>query len=141
MHDIAEYKRPAATSSQRPEPARETFTNLEHLPERIRDIAVLRGLGYSYREIATPLGVTPQAVSIMLMRHRRCLRELRDSADLHSLSARAVNVLGRHGVRTREEARAKDLARLIEAERNCGSKTIAEIERWMGERDDVRTAN
>jgi predicted transcriptional regulator len=141
MHNIVEYQRPQSRSPRQSVPAREIFSNLEHLPGRIRDIAVLRGLGYSYREIARPLGVTPQAVSLMLMRHKRCLRELRDSADLHSLSARAVNVLSRHHVRTRAEAREKDLLHLIQRERNCGAKTIAEIERWMGEGNDVSAPN
>jgi len=112
---------------------REVFAALEHLPGRIRDIAVLRGLGYTYREIASPLGVTPQAVSLMLMRHKRCLKQLKSNSDLHSLSARAVNVLGRHGIVTRQEARARNVLALLERERNCGAKTTAEIQRWMNE--------
>jgi len=70
---------------------------LDEVPERVRQIAMLRGLGYSYRQIASPLQVTPQAVSLMLTRHRRSLKSLRDAMELNSLSARAVNVLGRHG--------------------------------------------
>jgi predicted transcriptional regulator len=141
IHKIAEDERPKARLSGTPVCDRQAYSSLEHLPGRIRDIAVLRGLGYSYREIARPLGVTPQAVSLMLMRHKRCLRELRDSADLHSLSARAVNVLTRHRVRTRAEAREKHLLHLIQSERNCGAKTIAEIERWMGEGNYVSAPN
>lgn len=33
---------------------------LDAIPERVRQIAMLRGLGYSYRQIAGPLQVTPQ---------------------------------------------------------------------------------
>lgn len=90
-----------------------------------------RGLGYSYRQIAGPLHVTPQAVSLMLMRHRRSLKSLRDAMELNSLSARAVNVLGRHGIRTREQARQTDLLERLARERNCGRKTMDEIARWM----------
>ena len=39
------------------------------------------------------------------MRHRRALKSLRGAMELNSLSARAVNVLGRHGICTREQAR------------------------------------
>jgi predicted transcriptional regulator len=84
---------------------------LDEVPERVRQIAMLRGLGYSYRQIAGPLHVTPQAVSLMLTRHRRSLKSLRDAMELNSLSARAVNVLGRHGIRTREQARQSQRAR------------------------------
>jgi predicted transcriptional regulator len=78
---------------------------MSDVPERVRQIAMLRGLGYSYRQIAGPLHVTPQAVSLMLMSHRRSLKSLRDAIELSSLSARTVNVLGRHGICTREQAR------------------------------------
>ena len=84
---------------------------LDTIPERVRQIAMLRGLGYSYRQIAGPLQVTPQAVSLMLMRHRRSLKSLRAAMELNSLSARAVNALGRHGIRTREQARQANAAR------------------------------
>jgi len=104
---------------------------LSDIPERVRQIAMLRGLGYSYRQIAVPLSVTPQAVSLMLMRHRRSLKSLRDAMELNSLSARAVNVLGRHGIRTREQARQANVLELLAGERNCGRKTMNEIARWM----------
>jgi len=106
---------------------------LDAIPERVRQIAMLRGLGYSYRQIAGPLQVTPQAVSLMLMRHRRSLKSLRDAMELNSLSPRAVNVLGRHGIRTREEARQANVLALLAGERNCGRKTMDEIARWMEE--------
>ena len=108
-------------------------STLEDIPERVRQIAMLRGLGYSYRQIAGPLQVTPQAVSLMLMRHRRSLKSLRAAMELNSLSARAVNVLGRHGIRTREQARQADVLALLAGERNCGSKTMDEIARWMSQ--------
>jgi predicted transcriptional regulator len=106
---------------------------LSDVPERVRQIAMLRGLGYSYRQIAGPLDVTPQAVSLMLTRHRRSLKSLRDAMELNSLSARAVNVLGRHGIRTREQARQANVLALLAGERNCGRKTMDEIARWMEE--------
>lgn len=105
----------------------------EEIPHRVRDIAMMRGLGYSFREIAQQLSVTPQAVSLMLSRHRRALKSLNGAMELSQLSARAVNALGRHGIATREEAREKDVLHLLRGERNCGRKTLDEIERWMSE--------
>jgi len=133
MHAAAVVENSRSPSRRPQQSRREVFAVLEHIPGRIRDIAVLRGLGYSYREIASPLGITPQAVSLMLIRHKRCLKQLKSASDLHSLSARAVNVLSRHGVVTREAARGVNLMALLQRERNCGAKTIAEIERWMNE--------
>lgn len=106
-------------------------TNLDAVPQRVREIAMLRGLGYSFRQIAKQFSVTPQAVSLMLSRHRRCLKALRGSIELNNLSARAVNTLGRHGIRTREEARRKNILQSLAGERNCGRKTIEEIAHWM----------
>ena len=97
----------------------------------MRDIATLRGLGYSYREIGERFGTTPQAVSIMLTRHRRSLSSLRDRPDLAGLSARAANVLGRIGVCSREEASAHNVLSLLQIQRNCGAKTREEIARWL----------
>jgi hypothetical protein len=107
------------------------FALLDEIPERVRQIAMMRGLGYSYREIAGPFSVTPQAVSLMLMRHRRSLKSLRGVMKLFALSPRAVNVLGRHGIRTREQARQCDLLERLTGERNCGRKTLEEIARWL----------
>lgn len=104
----------------------------EAVPQRVREIAMLRGLGYSFREIATPLNVTPQAVSLMLSRHKRGLKSLGGSMELGSLSSRAVNALGRHGIQTRDEARRRNALGLIKNERNCGHKTFAEIAHWLG---------
>jgi predicted transcriptional regulator len=111
--------------------------DLANVPWRVREIAMLRGLGYSYREIGRELKVTPQAVSLMLIRHRRPVKSLRQHMDLLGLSPRAVNVLARHGVTRREEARARPLLDLIKDERNCGSKTIEEIRRWMDGEDSL----
>lgn len=107
--------------------------NLDAVPQRVRDIAMLRGLGYSLRQISGQFGVTPQAVSIMLSRHRLCLKTLRGAIELSDLSSRAVNALARHGIRTREEARCKNATGLLADARNCGRKTLAEIEAWMNE--------
>jgi len=105
----------------------------EDVPHRVRDIAMMRGLGYSFREIAQQLNVTPQAVSLMLSRHRRSLKSLKGAMELCHLSARAVNALGRHGISTRHEAREKDVLHCLRGERNCGRKTLEEIERWMSD--------
>lgn len=103
----------------------------DDVPHRIREIAMMRGLGYSFREIADQLSVTPQAVSLMLSRHRRSLKSLKGAMELRQLSARAVNALGRHGISSREQAREKDVLRLLRGERNCGRKTLEEIDRWI----------
>jgi len=109
------------------------FALLGEVPERVRQIAMMRGLGYSYREIAGPFSVTPQAVSLMLTRHRRSLKSLRGALELSALSPRAVNALGRHGIRTREQARQANVIERLDRERNCGRKTIDEIARWISE--------
>jgi DNA-binding NarL/FixJ family response regulator len=106
-------------------------TNLDAVPQRVREIAMLRGLGYSFRQIAEQFSVTPQAVSLMLSRHRRCLKALRGSVELNTLSPRAVNALGRHGIRTREQARKAGAIDLLRGERNCGRKTLEEVAHWM----------
>jgi predicted transcriptional regulator len=108
--------------------------NADDIPHRVREIAMMRGLGYSFREIAEQLSVTPQAVSLMLTRHRRSLKTIKGAMELCQLSARAVNVLGRHRISTREQARNKNILQLLRGERNCGRKTLEEIERWMSER-------
>lgn len=110
-----------------------TIPNAEAIPLRVRDMAALRGLGYSYRLIGQQIGISAQAVSLMLGRYRRRLDSLSDAIELQSLSCRAANALGRHGVSSRHEARAKDVLRLLSLERNCGHKTIQEIERWISE--------
>jgi hypothetical protein len=120
----------AGRSSGRPS-TRVGVPNLDSLPRRIRDIATLRGLGYTFREIGAQLNVTPQAVSLMLARHRRALASLGSAVELRNLSSRAVNVLARHGIFTREQAAGCDLSRLLERERNCGRKTLVEIENWI----------
>lgn len=102
------------------------------LPVRVRDIAMLRGLGYTFREIGKQLGITSQAVSLMLSRYRRSLKSLTGAVELADLSSRAANALGRHKITTREEARRADVLRVLQYERNCGRKTFEEIERWLG---------
>jgi hypothetical protein len=108
-----------------------TFDTIDNLPRRVRDIATLRGLGYSFREIAREFEVSPQAISLMLSRHRRVLKQLKGAIELQGLSARAVNALGRHGVHTREEAIRINVLALLNGERNCGTKTLGELERWI----------
>jgi DNA-binding NarL/FixJ family response regulator len=115
----------------RPDIRKSAAPTLGELPQRIRDIATLRGLGYSFRQIGEQFGVTPQAVSLMLARHRRTMKSLRGAVELAGLSSRAVNVLSRHGVRSRAEAREKFAPEHLEGERNCGEKTLNEIRRWV----------
>ncbi len=120
-------------------PAASPFLNLDAVPQRVREIAMLRGLGYSFRQISEQFNVTPQAVSIMLSRHRRCLKALRGSIELSHLSPRAVNALARREISTREEARRKNVAAVLVNARNCGRKTLEEIEAWMNEAEHSLT--
>jgi hypothetical protein len=103
------------------------------LPQRIRDIATLRGLGYTFREISKQFKVTPQAISLMLSRHRRVIKKLRGAVELAGLSPRAVNALGRHGIRSRAAAFEINVLELLKGERNCGNKTLDEIRRWIND--------
>lgn len=112
-------------------PAQTAALTLQQLPERVRDIATLRGLGYSYRKIAEAFGVTPQAVSVMLSRHRHSLADLRSSPDLAGLSPRAANALAKHGITSRKETDGRDLPAMLRGHRNCGRKTLDEIARWL----------
>ena len=104
---------------------------VEYVPQRVREIAMLRGLGYPFREIARHYHVTPQAISLMLSRHRRAMGSLRDAVELRRLSARAANALGRLGIRSPEEAVRRNALDLIKGTRNCGRKTLEEIADWM----------
>jgi hypothetical protein len=106
---------------------------VDPVPQRVREIAMLRGLGYSFREIARQYNVTPQAISLMLSRHRRYMGSLRNTIELGHLSARAVNALGRHGISTREEAIRGNVLGLLKSARNCGRKTLDEISEWIGQ--------
>ena len=45
------------------------------LPERSRDLLVLRAEGFRYHEIATALGVAPGSVGTLLVRAERAFRE------------------------------------------------------------------
>lgn len=104
---------------------------LGHLPARVRDIAALRGFGYSCVEIGRRLGITHQAVSLTLSRHYRRISDMGDCPELFELSTRAANALARLGINGRADARGRDLMGLLRQERNCGAKTIAEIRTWL----------
>ena len=67
----------------------------------------------------------------MLTRHRRVLKTLRGAVELAGLSPRAVNALGRHGIRSRAAAIEADVLGLLKGGRNCGDKTLEEIRRWF----------
>ena len=111
----------------------EAMSTLDNLPQRIRDIATLRGLGYTFKRIGHVFDVTPQAISLMLSRHCRCLSDFRGRPDLAGLSTRAVNTLGRHRITNRAEAARQNVLILLNGERNCGRKTFDEIERWLSQ--------
>ena len=117
-------------------PGRTSAATLEELPQRIRDIATLRGLGYTFREISKQFDVTPQAISLMLSRHRRVMKRLHGAGELAGLSPRAVNALALHGIRSRAAAFETNVLELLRGERNCGDKTLEEIRRWI---DDAAT--
>lgn len=104
---------------------------VEAVPQRVREIAMLRGLGYPFREIARQYNVTPQAVSLMLSRHRRALGSLDDTLESRRLSARAANALGRCGIHSREEAIRRNVLDLVRGSPNCGRKTLEEIAQWI----------
>jgi hypothetical protein len=109
---------------------------VESLSPRLLEIAAMRGLGYKLHEIAAEFGCSPQSVSLMLARHRRRLSSLGPRAEHWQLSIRATNVLGRLRISSREQARSRDVLRLLHGQRNCGAKTIAEIEQWLAEDGD-----
>ena len=105
--------------------------DLADIPLHVRNMAALRGLGYSFRQIGEGYGVTPQAASIMLSRQKARMKTLRSNSEFGGLSPRAVNCLGRLGIQTREDARAQDnLETKLRHQRNCGQKTAQEIIDW-----------
>lgn len=104
---------------------------LEFSAGRVRDIAALRGLGFSYREIASHYGVTPQAISLLLARSRKQMKAIGGDPELANLSARACAALQRLGVHTREEAIAANVLERLAHARNCGRKTLEEIGDWI----------
>lgn len=109
---------------------------LAKLPGRVRDIATLRGLGYTCLEIGRRFGITPQAVSATLARHHRRMGDFSARQDMLELSSRAANALSRIGVNSRADALRRDVFVLLRRERNCGEKSIEEIRRWIGRAND-----
>ncbi len=117
--DLAEYAPPGADDV------------LAKLPGRTRDIATLRGLGYTCLEIGRLFGISAQAVSATLARHHRRIGDFGARSELLELSARAANALTRIGIDGRADARGRDVFALLRRERNCGAKTLEEIGRWL----------
>lgn len=110
---------------------------LEALPPRLRDIAMMRGLGFKLHEIARHFDISPQAVSLVLSRHRRRIEGLGLRTEQWDLSTRAVTALARLGITTRAQARSLDIAALLRGKRNCGEKTIKEIQTWLASDGDA----
>lgn len=105
----------------------------EELPLHIRNVATLRGLGFTYSQIGRHYGITPQAASILLHRQKTHLSKAMNASELNGLSPRAVNCLGRLRIRNRAGARCHpDILAALREQRNCGQKTIDEIIRWSG---------
>lgn len=105
--------------------------DLEEIPLHVRNLATLRGLGFSFRQISKNYGVTPQAASLMLARQKALLKSARRHSELSGLSPRAVNCLGRLGVRSKDSARTLGSLEIrLQGMRNCGQKTIREILDW-----------
>ena len=104
---------------------------LANLPGRVRDIATLRGLGYTCFEIGRRFGITAQAVSATLARYHHRVGDFGERKEMLELSARAANALTRIGIVSRADARGRDIFALLRRERNCGEKTMDEIRRWL----------
>ncbi|MBE2181501.1 MAG: hypothetical protein IAE97_13625 [Chthoniobacterales bacterium] len=104
---------------------------IESIPYKVREIAILRGLGYTLLEIASRSSITPQAVSMMLKRYRRSTQCFDSSSELSQLSTRAANTLARLGITTKSDAQRCELFKELAQQRNCGSKTIQEIRQWV----------
>ena len=121
--------------SRMSEPSSEPLAlpDIEKLPLFARNVAAWFGLGYSLRQISTQAGVTPQALSVMLVRLRAELRAATNRpGELAGLSPRAVNALGVLGITSRAAARRiKSLEKELMAQRNCGRKTVREILDWV----------
>lgn len=120
---IAARKDPGAKKSALPDP--------EELPLRVRNVAALRGLGFSFVQIGQRYGITPQAASILLIKQKGLLSQAGTSSEFDGLSPRAVNCLGRLRIRNRAMARRHpNLDAALKEQRNCGQKTTDEILRW-----------
>ena len=132
---LAEFKEEAMAGTENPARTKSGATSpqdaLELSTGRVRDIAALRGLGFSYREIAEHYQVTPQAISLLLARNRHKMSSIGGHPEIMELSTRATNALGRLGVTTREQATAANAVEKLRNARNCGRKTLTEIEGWM----------
>jgi len=104
---------------------------LAQIPGRARDIATLRGFGYTCLEIGRRFGISAQAVSATLARHHRRVGDFGAGSEMLELSARAANALARLGIERRGDVRGRDVFALLRRERNCGEKTLEEIHRWL----------
>jgi DNA-directed RNA polymerase alpha subunit len=61
--------------------------------------------------------------------------------ELIELSTRATNALGRLGVTTREQAAEANAVEKLRNARNCGRKTLTEIEGWLAELSTPESMN
>lgn len=125
--DTLEHPETGGRRRHQPTPAQA----LQFSAGRVRDIAALRGLGFSYREIASHYGVTPQAISLLLARSRKQMKAIGGDPELADLSARACAALQRLGVHSRQEAATANVIERLGHARNCGRKTLDEISEWI----------
>lgn len=135
MHDIASPRNSVTqrkASRQHPSPA----TGLEISTGRVRDIAALHGLGFSYREIAEHYKVTPQAISLLLIRSKRKIEAIGGVPSMATLSTRAVSALRSIGIYSPQDAQDKEVLLKLQRARNCGKKTLAEVNQWLNSERD-----
>lgn len=80
---LARWTQPAESTEPSPErsEAEPVRTALRQLPEREREMLLLRAEGYSYREIATALNLNEASVGTLLARAKRAFREAYGSFD------------------------------------------------------------
>jgi RNA polymerase sigma factor (sigma-70 family) len=58
-------------------------STMDRLPEREREMLLLRAEGYSYRHIAAALGLKEASVGTLLARAKRAFREVYEASDAH----------------------------------------------------------
>lgn len=132
MHEMAPTRQVPERTAKTLRPAPDTALKLS--TGRVRDIAALHGLGFSFREIAEHYRVTPQAVALLLNRNRRKIEAIGGLPTMAALSTRAASALRGIGITTPQEAQGRNILQKLSRARNCGAKTLAEISEWLNAR-------